>query len=353
VYREKATGKPVYVGSAFDVAKRDEEHCEGNVPFDRELRRRGRDAFALEIVEAFRIEDVGETWRLSASRENHWMEVLGTFRTEGCFNFKRATAIYDSKEAWDAWLAANSAAQKIAAPIVNARPGFLARRNASIKRSRTPEVIAKIVATLAEVNARPETRARRSAGAKAAMSKPEVLANVSAGVRAACSSPEFLKKRGEAIRIGRAKNPSLFLESTRRAQKERSERHRKEQLEIAEQLAAEHGGTLPSKSWLRKNGYRSIAWLLTNASEFKHLPFEAYKPSEETRRKLRETSRGRKLPPRSEDTIRKMREAQLGHKRSEESRRNQSKSCRAKRLGFLPFPLKWQEHFAAQMGVTL
>jgi hypothetical protein len=108
-YREKATGRAVYVGSAFDVEARDKQHCKGKLSFDKMLAQR-RDAFTLEIVEAFRADDIGELWRLSAARENHWMDVLGTYRAEGCFNFGRASAQYDSSAHYEAASMAKAAA---------------------------------------------------------------------------------------------------------------------------------------------------------------------------------------------------------------------------------------------------
>ena len=98
IYREKETGSAVYTGSAFDVGARDIQHCKGLLAFDKEIQRKGRDAFTLEIVEAFRTETVEELWKTSAARENQWMAVLGTYRTSSCFNFSRASAVYDSQE---------------------------------------------------------------------------------------------------------------------------------------------------------------------------------------------------------------------------------------------------------------
>ncbi len=68
--------------------------------------------------------------------------------------------------------------------------------------------------------------------------------------------------------------------------------------------------------------------------------------SEETRRNMSEASRNR-----SEEHRHNNAEANRGKKRTEESRRKMSewqyrrKHLRA--LGFLPFPLKWQEYYAA------
>jgi predicted GIY-YIG superfamily endonuclease len=47
IYREKETGSAVYTGSAFDVGARDIQHCKGLLAFDKEIQRKGRDAFTL------------------------------------------------------------------------------------------------------------------------------------------------------------------------------------------------------------------------------------------------------------------------------------------------------------------
>jgi len=83
VYRERAIGdfaehkkgRPVYVGSTNNPKARYYSHLHESIksPFQRELKRRGKDAFSFEIVEAF----VGEPDDVAA-RENQWMNLLGT-----------------------------------------------------------------------------------------------------------------------------------------------------------------------------------------------------------------------------------------------------------------------------------
>jgi predicted GIY-YIG superfamily endonuclease len=99
VYREKATGRAVYVGSTVDPKTRDSNHKSGEpfLPFDREIARRGRDAFTFEIVEAFSGESVASTKKAAHEREDHWMAVLDTFRADGCFNVARAHGIESSR----------------------------------------------------------------------------------------------------------------------------------------------------------------------------------------------------------------------------------------------------------------
>ncbi len=136
VYREFATGRPVYVGSAFDVARRDEQHVNRpNSPFDRELVRRGRSAYTLEIIDTFTAESFVVVLRESVCRENRWMDTLRTYRTEGCFNFLRATVNYENEQQINAARAACAAAQRT--------PGARARMSAALKAVQTPEIQAK------------------------------------------------------------------------------------------------------------------------------------------------------------------------------------------------------------------
>jgi len=51
-YRDKTTGLPVYVGSANDPVNRDKEHCNRpEVPFDKELRKRGERGLRYQEVQ--------------------------------------------------------------------------------------------------------------------------------------------------------------------------------------------------------------------------------------------------------------------------------------------------------------
>jgi hypothetical protein len=109
-YREKATGRAVYVGSAFDSAKRDRTHSNGDaIPFDREIKRRGRDAFTLEIVDFVFGTDMVDAMAKAVLAENWWMDELFTFRTPQGFNFGRASFTFDSVAAYKASNAAKRA----------------------------------------------------------------------------------------------------------------------------------------------------------------------------------------------------------------------------------------------------
>ncbi len=178
VYREKATGRAVYVGSAFDVAKRDRKHIKGYLTFDREIRRRGRDAFTLEIVEAFRGDE-----KDSAPRENQWMDVLKTFRSEGCFNFARAFVQYDSAEHREAAIAAMAATKQT--PEARARMSAMQK-----KHYEDPEARARHSATQKIAQSSSEYRAQQSLTTKKHFEDPEARARHSAAMKIANGTPE-------------------------------------------------------------------------------------------------------------------------------------------------------------------
>ncbi len=113
VYRWKATGVPVYVGSAWNPNKRDKEHSRAPaIPFDRVITKHGRELFTLETVEAVQGETLTECWADSVPRENHWMDALKTWHEFGGQNFARATRYFDNEEQFKAWQAASAAAKK-------------------------------------------------------------------------------------------------------------------------------------------------------------------------------------------------------------------------------------------------
>ncbi len=169
VYREKSTGRAVYVGSAFDPEQRDRQHSNGDgLPFDRELKRRGRDAFTFHIVEALSAPTAWAAEKAGAARENHWMDVLKTFRTEGCFNFARSRC-FKSEELREASIAA----MKLCNGTLEAR----AANSAAMKKHyENPEVRARKSAARKAYFEDPEARARQSAAMKAALSTPEARA---------------------------------------------------------------------------------------------------------------------------------------------------------------------------------
>lgn len=97
-----AGSRAIYVGSAANVKSRDTFHRSSGsrpnctVPFDRFIAKGG--TFTVSIVEALAAPDAPTAMRDAVARENHWMDVLGTYRTPGCFNFARASCSYNSEE---------------------------------------------------------------------------------------------------------------------------------------------------------------------------------------------------------------------------------------------------------------
>ena len=196
-YRLKATGRAVYVGSAFDVAGRDREHYKGHLPFDKEIRRVGRDAFTLKIVEALRGVSAVEVMTACIARENQWMDVLDTFRTKGCFNFSRAVVTHNSEEQWEATKAAQSATHKKRWQNSEVR----ARNSAALKkRYEDPEERARTSAAMKIAKGTPEARARNSAAQKKRYENPEARARTSAAQKKRFEDPEERARTSAALK---------------------------------------------------------------------------------------------------------------------------------------------------------
>jgi flagellar biosynthesis GTPase FlhF len=156
---------PVYVGSAFDVEKRNREHLAGSLPFDREMQNREHSAFVLEIVDRISASNEAAAFLESVSLENYWMDKLRTFRTAGCFNFKRAVSKYTSEEQ----ASATKAAQ--AASLSSARVKNKMRKAAAVRWSKPAERAKTSVASCRMWRSRKhsvssETRAAISASVK-------------------------------------------------------------------------------------------------------------------------------------------------------------------------------------------
>lgn len=103
------TAIPAYVGSAFDVAVRDKQHCDEkrtSIPFDKVIVRHGRDAFLLKVVETVNAITRINAMRQAALRENFWMIKLRTWHKFGGYNFMRASAAFSSESHMEAATAA-------------------------------------------------------------------------------------------------------------------------------------------------------------------------------------------------------------------------------------------------------
>jgi len=187
IYVYRLQGRPVYVGSADDVPKRDRQHSKGSgiIPFDREIARVGREAFTLEVLETVHGETKTDAKKAGVPRENYWMDTLGTYRTAGCFNFRRALVLWDSEEQ----RAASVASQKI---TMN-RPGMHARLSAAVKIGLNRPGVKE---RHKDACARPEVRAAKSASGKIAQNRPEVRAKNSAAQKKAWERPEEVRRTG-------------------------------------------------------------------------------------------------------------------------------------------------------------
>jgi len=223
VYKERATRKPVYVGSAFDVEKRDREHCTLDaIPFDHELVRRGRDAFTLHTIDNVVGETNVEAMTRCVERENEWMDECGTYRTDGCFNFARARVLYDSEEQLIARNIAASASMKRVLETSEARSRMSVAATiacaSSEVRSRKSEAMKKYYEN-------PEARARTSAAAKISNNTPEALALMSKIVKKRWENPEY-HARLLASHKKRWENPEIH-ERQSASQKKRRENERR------------------------------------------------------------------------------------------------------------------------------
>ncbi len=164
-YRSKITGRFVYVGSAFDVLARNYTHARGSLAIDRELRREGRDNYALHILEAVLGTDAADAFLISVARENFWMDSLSTFRTEGAFNFSRARLVYSSADAVEAHRAAVTASKN------------------------TPAAIKQASDSARAAHARPEVKERHRKAMQAAYTSPAVRHALSVSMKTALALP--------------------------------------------------------------------------------------------------------------------------------------------------------------------
>jgi hypothetical protein len=197
-YRWKATGVPVYVGSAWDIEYRDSCHSDNDeIPFERLIAQHGRDKFALSKLETVRSKTKMQAWRDAVPRENFWMDELHTWHEcgTGGYNFMRADVNYSS----EAKFRAACAAQRAGARRMVQNPNWQAAQAAVRAR---PEYRASLSAATKALMAIPGMKAKRRAATRAAMARPEVRARMLAGARAAAergvrnpNSPAAIERR--------------------------------------------------------------------------------------------------------------------------------------------------------------
>ncbi len=202
VYREADTRRPVYVGSAFDVARRDKIHVSSgrrgsNVPFDNELFRRGRKAFTLETIASVAGKNAVEAMCNAVPLENEWMNKLSTFRTPHGFNFKRADVIFDVEDRWKARNEANRASKST--PEARNFHKTRMRMAWADPKSRALRVASMNVASVKE---------KHSKTAAALMNNPQFKERCTVALR----TPEARIKAGESIRRFHINNPHVMIE---------------------------------------------------------------------------------------------------------------------------------------------
>ena len=154
-YKERTSGRPVYVGSTLDTKTRQRIRvyrlC---CPFDRELAAHP-EKYEHSILEVFKTNTDEESRRLCVLRENQWMDVLDTYRTSHGFNFQRANIPFNDRESW---LIARQKAQTT--------PEALAQKSTSCKASWTPELRRRQSSLMKRLGLNPVTRKRHSNAAK-------------------------------------------------------------------------------------------------------------------------------------------------------------------------------------------
>jgi hypothetical protein len=182
-YRWRATGVPVYVGTAWDVEYRDSCHKDNDeIPFDRLIAAHGRDAFTLATVGTVHGKTKMQAWRDAVPRENFWMDKLRTWHecATGGHNFMRADVNYNSDDHYKA----ARAAQRAGARKMVQDPKWQAAQLAARAR---PEYRASISAAAKAEMAKPGVKLKRRLATRAAMARPDVRARMMAGARAAAA----------------------------------------------------------------------------------------------------------------------------------------------------------------------
>jgi hypothetical protein len=107
------SGTAAYVGSAWDVLKRDKEHRRKSpaIPFDRVLQR-SPSKYSIRVLEEVEGATAQSAREIAAFAENKWMDTCGTWWEKGGQNFQRAVTNFSSQELYSAMAAAKSAAQR-------------------------------------------------------------------------------------------------------------------------------------------------------------------------------------------------------------------------------------------------
>jgi GIY-YIG catalytic domain-containing protein/NUMOD3 motif-containing protein len=243
IYLYRHNNKPVYVGQTPDIRRRQREHLRDQrkkVPFDTFLREQDPSTIKFDVIGVTL--DIPQGSKAN-SFENDMMDVYGTFRQEGTFNFIRAGVFPNNAHVTDSLRgrkqtpehianaaafrrgskrtpeqrARMSAAQKgIPHKMLNS-PESTAKRSASHRGIRpTPEQIAKRVAlrhkrgNYAHTS---ETKAKISAALMGRKCSPEAIAKTAASRTGKKQNPETVAKRVEKLK-GK-KRTAEFCEAAR------------------------------------------------------------------------------------------------------------------------------------------
>jgi hypothetical protein len=213
VYLYRLNGKPVYVGQAENVERRDRGHQKKTkrVPFDKFLQATGRENFTLEIIGS--VHDVPRG-KLINKLENEMMDLHGTYYPDSGrgYNFGRANGfeIRNLKQ-HDSWLMAVRAGIKrrsenpaFSESIVKAlaHPKVRTKMSAGMKASHAK---AEVKARHRVATAKPEYKIRIRASVRAALAKPEVKARHTEGMHLNMARPEYKTECSESSRRGHAR----------------------------------------------------------------------------------------------------------------------------------------------------
>ena len=182
-YRDRTTGRALYVGSSWDVKDRNSQHQKSKGPFDRHIAANGGlELFVLEIIDS--ATELTRIAALSAAalKENFWMNELKTWHKMGGFNFQMAFAEFDSEARYQA----SRAAQAAGVRRLSSDPKWQAKNAAALKRLFSSlKWKKKNAAHLAGIRSNPEWQKTNSSHLK------------NLGL-----DPKFQKARLEGSRIG-------------------------------------------------------------------------------------------------------------------------------------------------------
>jgi group I intron endonuclease len=214
IYKHTAPNGKAYIGQTSNYEYRCKQHQSrsGCRAFANAIKKYGWHAFKHEILET------GLTLVQANQRESFYIEAHKTIKPHG-YNLKggggNAYLSEETKSIIKATLARPEVKAKISAGMkaaharpevkekrkeVFSRPEVKAKVSAASKAAHAqPEIKAKLSAASKAAHARPEVKAKISAASKASNARPEVKEKISAGMKAAHARPEVKEKRKEVF----------------------------------------------------------------------------------------------------------------------------------------------------------